>query len=210
MLQKRQFFFGIISLLLCKLIFAQEPFIDVHNKATLQRGAKLYMNYCSGCHSLKYIRYNRMAEDLLKNNRLFTEAFINDPIRIALPPEDAQQWFGIVPPDLSLITRQQGALWVYQYLKSFYSDDARPFGVNNLLVPGVIMPNILEPLFGQLSESQSNQLLQDLVTFLVYVGDPEQTIRYRIGYFVLIFLGVFLFAALRLKKLYCNNGVPGG
>ena len=200
---------GILGLILSSLIYAQEPKVDRSNKASLQRGAKLYMNYCSGCHSLKYIRYNRIDKDLLQSNLIFTQASNNDPIRIALPPEDATQWFGVVPPDLSLISKQRGPLWLYQYLKSFYSDNSRPFGANNLLVPGVAMPNILEPLIGEvilapnnadhlalvkageLTEVQFNQLVHDLVSFLVYVGEPEYATRYRLGIFVLSFLLVF-------------------
>lgn len=212
--------------------------VDVTNKPSLQRGAKLYMNYCSGCHSLKYLRYNRMAEGLglvgfdgrvdeplLKNNLIFTHASINDPIQIALAPEDAKQWFGVVPPDLSLIAREKGTAWLYTYLKSFYSDNSRPFGTNNLLVPDVAMPNILEPLMGEmtlvgtkndsahlllakdgeLSAAQKDILLQDLVTFLAYVGEPVQELRYRIGFIVMAFLLLFLCATVGLKKIYWRN-----
>lgn len=209
--------------------------VDVTNKPSLQRGAKLYMNYCSGCHSLKYLRYNRMAEGLglvgfdgrvdeplLKSNLIFTHASINDPIQIALAPEDAKQWFGVVPPDLSLIAREKGTAWLYTYLKSFYSDNSRPFGTNNLLVPDVAMPNILEPLIGEmtlvgtkndstylllakegeLSAAQKDILLQDLVTFLAYVGEPVQMLRYHMGLIVMAFLFLFLCSAVGLKKIY--------
>ncbi|MGC1181642.1 MAG: cytochrome c1 [Legionella sp.] len=210
--------------------------IDLYNQQSLQRGAKLYMNYCSGCHSLKYLRYNRMAEGLglmgldgqtndalLKNNLIFTGISVRDPIQIALPPEDAKQWFGTVPPDLSLVAREKGPDWLFTYLNSFYNDKSRPFGTNNLLIPGVAMPNILEPLIGEkileqnsrgysqhlslikkgeLSPAQMQCLLQDLVTFLVYVSEPERTIRYRLGFFIMVFLGVFLLVAVKLKKAY--------
>ena len=121
--------------------------IDIKDKESLQRGAQLFMNYCSGCHSLKYMRYNRMAEDLglttfdgqvdedlLKNNLIFTQAVIYDPIQIAMLPEDAKQWFGMVPPDLSLSARDRGPQWLFNYLQGFYSDDSRPFGVNNIMI----------------------------------------------------------------------------
>ena len=136
--------------------------VDVQIQSRIQRGAKLFMNYCSGCHSLRYMRYNRMAEDLglttfdgeldqdlLVSNLIFTSATIYDPIQISMPPVDAQQWFGITPPDLSLSARERGPEWIYTYLKSFYADDSRPFGTNNLLVPDVAMPNILAPLAGK-------------------------------------------------------------
>lgn len=221
-----------------KGIPAQPIRVDVSNQPSLQRGARLYMNYCSGCHSLRYLRYNQMAEgmglsdsngrvdeELLKNNLIFTQASINDPIRIAMPPEDAKQWFGTVPPDLSLITREKGPIWLYTYLNSFYRDKSKPFGTNNLLMPGVLMPNVLEPLFGELilknkdghtaylslihqgelSPSQIENFLQDLINFLVYVGEPEQIIRYRLGWYVLLFLSLFLLVALGLKKVYWQN-----
>ncbi|WP_058533312.1 cytochrome c1 [Legionella saoudiensis] len=225
---------GVLGCLLLPILGAQSWAMD--NKPSLQRGAKLYMNYCSGCHSLKYLRYNHMAEglgligfdgrideDLLKNNLIFTDATVNDPIRIALPPEDAKQWFGVVPPDLSLVTREKGANWLFSYLKSFYTDNSRPFGVNNLMVPGVAMPNILEPLIGEmtlvpgtkeqaphlslvkegeLSAAQLDSLLQDLVSFLIYVGEPTQAIRHRLGGIVLAFLLVFLLVVFALKRVY--------
>ncbi|HAU0997136.1 TPA: cytochrome c1, partial [Legionella pneumophila] len=186
--------------------------VDINDKESLQRGAKMFMNYCSGCHSLKYMRYNRMAqdlglttfdgqiaEDLLKNNLIFTQANIYDPIQIAMSPEDAKQWFGMVPPDLSLSARDRGPVWIYNYLKSFYSDPSRPFGANNLLMPDVAMPNVLEPLIGkvilvkdknshansllvvkrgEMFEGQFDSALRDLVNFLVYVGEPAKLIRY--------------------------------
>ena len=209
--------------------------IDIHNKERLQSGAKLFMNYCSGCHSLKYMRYNRLAEDLgltdfpektndnLLNNLIFTQARPYEPVQIAMLPEDAQQWFGVVPPDLSLSARERGPGWLYHYLKSFYNDSSRPFGVNNLLVPNVAMPNVLEPLIGQMvlvadPKSHVSSLLlkkngamhpvefdnavQDLVTFLVYVGEPAQLIRYRLGFWVLIFLCILLIPVYCLKKMY--------
>ncbi len=209
--------------------------IDIHDKARLQRGAKLFMNYCSGCHSLRYLRYNRMAkdlgittfdgsvdEDLLKNNLIFTTSKIHDPIQISMPPVDARQWFGKAPPDLSLSARERGPNWIYTYLKSFYVDKKRPFGTNNLVIPEVAMPNILFPLQGEvlavkkgneqpylqlvsqgeMSQPQFDSALQDLVTFLTYVGEPVKLVRYRLGIFVLIFLAVLLVFAYQLKKTY--------
>ena len=214
--------------------------IDVQDKEKLQRGAKIFMNYCSGCHSLRYMRYNRMAKDLglttftgdldsdlLVNNLIFTAAKIHDPIENSMPAADARQWFGRVPPDLSLSAREHGPEWLYTYLKSFYADTNRPFGANNALVPDVSMPNILAPLEGhviaeqqtrgldyqlprrlvlveqgEMSQQQFDSTLQDLVTFLVYVAEPVQLIRYRIGRVVILFLCIFLIVAYQLKKFY--------
>lgn len=213
--------------------------INLNNKAALQRGAAIYMNYCSGCHSLKYMRFNRMAKDLgmttfagdvdkdlLYNNLIFTESKIHDPIRIAMPKEEARTWFGVEPPDLSLTAREKGSAWIYTYLTSFYADSTRPFGTNNLLVPGVAMPNVLLPLAGkriaikdkvdgkevidylqtiekgQITPQQFDSVVRDLVHFLAYVSEPAQLIRYKIGVGVLIFLGIFLIVAYLLKKTY--------
>lgn len=203
------------SLFVNPVVCAGPVEFNVQDKASLQRGARLFMNYCSGCHSLKYLRYNHMAkglgltrfdgqinEDLLKNNLIFTQATINDPIRIALPPEDAKQWFGVVPPDLSLVAREKGTRWLYSYLNGFYKDEARPFGTNNRLVPDVAMPNILDTLNHELPSGQFNMNLQDLVTFLAYVGEPIQPLRYRMGFFVVGFLFVLFLVAVGLKTVY--------
>ncbi|MBA2651453.1 MAG: cytochrome c1 [Tatlockia sp.] len=187
--------------------------VSIHDKAKLQRGAKFYMNYCSGCHSLRYLRYNRLAKDLsltnfdgevdtnLLSNLIFTSAKISDPLQIAMPATDARQWFGAVPPDLSLIARVRGADWIANYLKGFYADNKRRFGANNTLVPDTAMPNVLYPLAG-LSELEYDEFLDDLLTFLVYVGEPAKLIRYRMGWKVLFFLGVFCLVAYFLKRFY--------
>ncbi|KTC92529.1 cytochrome c1 [Fluoribacter dumoffii] len=203
------------ALLINSIVLAHPLKDNIQDRESLQRGAKLFMNYCSGCHSLKYLRYNQMAkglgltqfdgrinEDLLKNNLIFTQATINDPIRIALPPEDAKQWFGIVPPDLSLVAREKGTQWLYSYLNGFYRDDARPFGTNNRLVPDVAMPNILETLSHELPQGKFETHLHDLVAFLAYVSEPEQPLRLHMGFFVVGFLLVLFFLVLGLKTVY--------
>ncbi|MCW4453820.1 cytochrome c1 [Flavobacterium sp. MXW15] len=122
---------------------------DLGDRASLQRGAQAYMNYCSGCHSLKYLRYSRMAEDLglteeeVMDNLNFTGAAIGEHIQVSMPHEPAEKWFGKMPPDLTLITRVRGTDWVYTYLKSFYLDETRPLGWNNKLFPNASMPNPL-------------------------------------------------------------------
>lgn len=197
--------------------------------ATLQRGARVFMNYCSGCHSLKYLRYNQMAKGLglttfdgdvdkplMYSNLVFTRAALHEPIHIALRPEDALQWFGAVPPDLSLLVRQRGVVWLSQYLKSFYRDYARPLGSNNLLSPMVAMPNVLEMLSGvqRLApdgrlQAQSNGLMtptefdalvSDLAAFLTYVSEPEKAFRQYVGYFVFGFLGLLVAVLYLLKR----------
>ncbi|MFT3762116.1 MAG: cytochrome c1 [Pseudoxanthomonas sp.] len=127
---------------------------DLGDRASLQRGAKLYVNYCSGCHSLKYLRYSRLASDLglseaeVMDNLNFTGAKFGEQIQVALPAEQATKWFGKMPPDLSLIARVRGSDWIYTYLKSFYADESRPLGWNNKLFPNASMPNPLWELQG--------------------------------------------------------------
>ena len=126
----------------------------IDNLASLQRGARLYFNYCSGCHSLKYMRYSRIAEDLklsgdvVLKNFAFTGAKIGDTVVSNMPAADAKQWFGKAPPDLSLEARAKGPDWIYSYLKSFYLDPSRPTGWNNTVFPNVSMPNVLWELQG--------------------------------------------------------------
>src|SRR5690606_33669245 len=120
---------------------------DLGNRASLQRGAQLFMNYCAGCHSLKYLRYSRVADDLalseeeVMTNLNRTGAAFGEHISSSMPAEQASKWFGQVPPDLTLIGRVRGSDWVYTYLKSFYLDDTRPLGWNNTLFPNASMPN---------------------------------------------------------------------
>lgn len=127
---------------------------DLGDRGSLQRGARLYMNYCSGCHSLKYLRYSRMAEDLglseedVQANLNFTGAKVGEQVQVAMPPVEAVQWFGQNPPDLSVISRVRGSDWIYTYLKSFYIDESRPLGWNNRLFPNASMPNPLWQLQG--------------------------------------------------------------
>ncbi len=139
----------------------QKPFVELKNKQSLQRGAKYFMNNCLSCHSLAYMRYDQLAkgiglvddkgevdEALVKENLIFTGAAVTDPILSAMPKEQAEQAYGIAPPDLTLVARVRGNSWLYTYFKSFYSDPARPLGTNNLLFPDVAMPNIFEPMQG--------------------------------------------------------------
>ncbi len=127
---------------------------DLSDRASLQRGAQLYMSYCSGCHSLKYLRYSRMSEDLglteeeVMRNLNFSGGKIGDQVHVSLKEDDGKKWFGKMPPDLSLISRVRGSDWVYTYLKSFYLDESRPLGWNNKLFPNASMPNPLWQMQG--------------------------------------------------------------
>lgn len=127
---------------------------DVGNIASLQRGARNYVNYCLGCHSLRYVRYKRIATDLeineqdLSENLMWTADKIHETMTVAMPDDDSARWFGRTPPDLSLIARSRGTDWVYSYLKSFYVDEQQAFGYNNLVLPGLSMPHVLWQLEG--------------------------------------------------------------
>lgn len=212
--------------------------IDLHDQASLQRGAKYFVNYCFGCHSLQYMRYNRLAKDLgidevtLRQNLIFGDAKPGDLMTNAMRPDDGLKWFGVVPPDLTLVTRWRSTDWVYTYLKSFYLDGTRPYGVNNLLFPLVGMPHALgdlqgeqEPVMaeshvegaqpvvagvklvkqGSLSPAEYDNMVRDITAFLTYVGEPMQLERQRIGLYVLLFLGVLFIFAYMLKKEFWKD-----
>lgn len=214
--------------------------IDLTDQASLQNGAKYFVNYCMGCHSLKYMRYNRMAEDLgidevdLRRNLILTDAKPGDLMENAMRPEDGEKWFGTAVPDLTLVTRWRSPDWLYSYLKSFYEDPSRPYGVNNLVFPDVGMPHVLsglqgtqKPKFeehetetgevekrvvdvtpaegGSMAPEEYDAMVRDLTAFLTYAGEPVQVERQRLGIYVLLFLGVFFILAYALKKEYWKD-----
>jgi cytochrome c1 len=127
---------------------------DLKNMPSLQNGFKLYMNYCIGCHSLQYQRYERTADDLeiphdiVLENLIFTGQKIGGLMTSAMDPDKAKQWFGAPPPDLTMVARVRGTEWIYNYLKTFYVDETRPLGVNNKVFPNVGMPHVLADLQG--------------------------------------------------------------
>ena len=129
--------------------------IDVSDKAALQDGARTFTNYCMGCHSAKFQRYERVADDLgiphevMLDKLVFTGAKIGEHMKIGMQPQDAKVWFGAAPPDLTLVARVRGTDWLYTYLRTFYEDPTRPWGVNNKAFPAVGMPNVLADLQGR-------------------------------------------------------------
>lgn len=128
--------------------------LNMSDKTSLQNGAKLFVNYCLSCHSAAYSRYERVAEDLeipaalLKENLMFTTEKAGDLMITTMPMEDAQRWFGVAPPDLSLVSRVRKPNWVYTYLRGFYLDESSPSGWNNSLFENVAMPHALYELQG--------------------------------------------------------------
>jgi len=128
--------------------------IDLHNKSSLQRGARLFTSYCLSCHSAAYMRYNRMGADLgltdkqVKKNLMFASDKVGDTMTVAMTKDDAKNWFGTKVPDLTLVARSRGPDWLYTYLMTFYTDASRPWGVNNARFPSVGMPDVLWELEG--------------------------------------------------------------
>jgi len=139
------------------------------NQISLQSGARTFMNYCLACHTLKHMRYEQLVDglgipaEIVSSNLMFTGDKISDHITNNLPADDAKIWFGITPPDLTLIARVRGADWLYTYLRSFYGDQNRPFGVNNTLFKDVAMPNVLAPLQGEQVKTASAQELESKI-----------------------------------------------
>lgn len=149
--------------------------VDLHDKASLQRGAQLFMNYCMGCHSMQYQRYNRtfedlgIPEDLGVKHLQFTGDKPGDLMRNAMPTESASAWFGTGAPDLTLVARVRGADWLYTYFRSFYVDESRPFGVNNAVFPNVGMPHVMQELQGVPRKTTERRMIDGEMQD-VYVG----------------------------------------
>lgn len=212
---------------------------DTGNLPSVQRGARNFMAYCSGCHSLKYLRYERIGQDLkipqdvLKKNLMFTSESVGDQIKVAMPAA-AGDWFGRVPPDLSLENRARGADWVYTYLMSFYLDDSRPTGVNNPVLPGASMPHVLWELQGwqkkaehhgdaaehgggheaspyeqvskgTLTPAEYKGFVTDLVNFMDYASEPGKQARISTGLKVMLYLFVLLGLTYLLKKEFWRD-----
>ena len=179
---------------------------NVSDLNSLQRGARNFFNYCAGCHSLKFIRYNQIAQDLdldesqLVQNLIFTGAKPEDPVTTNMLFDDSARWFGKAPPDLSLITRSRGEDQVYNFLRMFYEDLNSPTGADNKILPGTSMPNVLWLVQEQSNEKEFDQFTLDIVNFLDYVGEPIQSERKRVGIWVILFLLVFLIFSYGLYK----------
>lgn len=184
---------------------------DIMDRASLQNGAKLFMNYCSGCHAISFMRYNRIGADLGLSDELITENLMfagskpGETMVTAMPEGAASKWFGGVPPDLSLVARSKGTDWIYTYLRSFYNDEARIFGVNNKVLVNASMPDVLWSLREAQSEAEFDNSVRDITNFLDYVGEPAKLIRLQLGKWVLLFLGVLFVLTYMLKKEYWKD-----
>lgn len=212
--------------------------------AALQNGAKLFVNYCLSCHSAAYMRFNRLTdlgitEQQIKDNLLFTTDKIGETMRVNMDPRQAKEWFGTVPPDLTLVARSRaghggtGADYLYTYLRTFYRDDTKATGWNNLAFPAVAMPHVMwelqgerRPVFdkieahghetevfkgweqvspGTMTPIQFDQNMGDLVSFLQWMAEPAQNTRIRVGVWVLLFLVMAIVFTWRLNASYWKD-----
>ena len=208
--------------------------IDPGNLASLQRGARNFMNYCAGCHSAQYVRFNtigkhlELSEEQLIENLMFNAEKTFDTIRAAMRPQDAERWYGTVPPDMSLLARAKGADYIYTFLKGFYLDPESPTGVDNIALAGTSMPHVLWELqgyqtavfsehteddvpievfegfeqatSGTMDADEYDDFVRDTVNFLAYISEPIRTDRRKLGVWLLMYLIVFLVIAAMLKK----------
>jgi ubiquinol-cytochrome c reductase cytochrome c1 subunit len=211
---------------------------DPRDLVSLQAGARTFVNYCQGCHGAQYMRFNRLTdlgltEAQIQDNLLFSAEKVGETMKTAMPTKEAKTWFGVAPPDLSVVARSRGADWLYTYLRTFYRDPKTQTGWNNAVFPNVSMPHALWTLQGEraleaplvkdlaghehvdykwsqlkpgtLSPIEYDALTRDLVNFLVYMGEPAASSRRAIGIVVLFVLGeLFIFAYL-LKREYWKD-----
>jgi len=200
---------------------------DLSDKESLKKGFKTYINYCLGCHQLQYQRYNRTFTDLGIEeadgiaNYMYTGEKPGDHITNTMPKKEAAKWFGSAPPDLTLMARLKSPDYIYTYLRTFYIDESRPFGVNNTTFKDVGMPHVLQDLQGistideqgnlspamggSLTAEEYDEVVRDLTNFLEYVGEPNKLERKSLGYWVLAFLFFFFIIAYLLKKEYWKD-----
>lgn len=201
--------------------------IDATDYASLQRGARTFINNCLNCHGANYMRYNRLkdiglTEAQIKDNLLFAGEKVGDTMKVAINPKDAKKWFGVAPPDLSVEVRARGADWVYAYLRGFYRDSTTTTGWNNTVYDKVAMPHVLYELQGEqilnhethqlelvkpgkLSPEEYNNFVGDLTNFMAYMAEPAKQQRKHLGIWALLFLGVLLVLAKKLKKEYWKD-----
>jgi len=219
--------------------------VDTSNMPSLQNGAKLFVNYCLNCHSAASMRYNRLQDigltnEQIKDNLLFATDKVGETMKAAVDPKQAKQWFGANPPDLSVIARSRavpgqgsGADYLYTYLRTYYPDDTKATGWDNLVFPSVSMPHVLwelqgkrRPVYdlkeehgheikvfkgweqltpGSMTPLQYDQAVGDLVNYLQWMGEPAQNTRVRVGVWVLIFLLILTVFTWRLNAAFWKD-----
>jgi len=226
-------FFIIIFLFISPLSFSAENIelskapVDLTDNLSLQRGAKIFTNYCLNCHSAKYMRYSNLQDiglsaETIKNDLLFTGNKIGDTMSVNMSMKDSKKWFGAAPPDLSVVARSRGADWIYSYMRGFYRDPTRPMGWNNTVYVNSAMPHILWELEGEkilnpktkklekfssgkLNAKEYDATIADLTNYLVYMSEPDQLKRKKMRYYVIGFLILLLFLTINLKKEYWRD-----
>lgn len=208
--------------------------VDLTDKVSLQRGARLFNSYCLSCHSASYMRYNRLkdiglSEEQIKKDLLLPEGVkLGSTMQASMDKEAARQVYGVAPPDLSVIARSRSPDWIYTYLRSFYVDSSRPSGWNNLIFPNVGMPHMLADLQGEqklhaegkeghearklvldkpgsLKPAEYDAAIADLVNYLVFMGEPAKLVRYNLGLKVLGFLLLLLVLMYALKREFWKD-----
>ena len=214
-----------------KVTLDQAP-IQPTDTLSLQRGAQIFVNYCLTCHSADFMRYNRLkdlglSKKQISDNLIFTGQKSGDLMTIAMKKKEAKKWFGVIPPDLSVIARSRGADWLYTYLRQFYRDESTATGWNNLVFDKVAMPHVLYQLQGEqilkvktvddghggthevkklelskpgsLTKTEYDMYVADLVNYLVYLGEPAAAYRVQLGIIVMLFLFGMLGLTYALK-----------
>lgn len=219
--------------------------VDLSDRKSLQRGARTFVNYCLSCHSASFMRYNRLgrdlhiSEDVLKENFMFGTDKAGDTMTVTLNRREAEKYFGVAPPDLSVTARSRGADWLYTYLMTFYRDPSRPNGVNNLAFEDTAMPHVLwqlqgwqEPVYRETAardgrvfreiehlevvtepfdkpepyqDETYEETVMDLVSFMVYLGEPIKLKRKKIGAWTITYLLVLLVLVYLLKREYWRD-----
>lgn len=216
----------------------------LNDLSALQNGAKIFVNYCLNCHAAAYMRFNRLkdiglTEKQIKDNLLFTTDKVGDTMKISMDAKQGKDWFGGNPPDLTLIARSRsgsggtGADYIYTYLRTYYRDDSKATGWNNLAYPNVGMPHVLwelqgqrRPVFedvvqhghttqmlkgweqvspGKMTEREYDEAMGDLVNYLQWMAEPNQNSRVQIGVWVMLFLLIFMVIAWRLNASYWKD-----
>jgi ubiquinol-cytochrome c reductase cytochrome c1 subunit len=210
--------------------------VDLGDTASLQRGARIFVNFCLSCHSASYMRYQRMSDDLniprevVERDMMFAGDKIGDLMVATMSRDDGREWFGVAPPDLSLTARSRGPDYIYTYMRSFYLDENSPNGWNNTVFPNVAMPHATfewqgsqrayfvtdedgNEVFerfeletpGQLSPEEYDAAMRDLTNFMVYLAEPAKLVRYKVGFWVTIFLLLMVGLTYALKKEYWRD-----
>jgi ubiquinol-cytochrome c reductase cytochrome c1 subunit len=199
--------------------------INLDDEQSLQRGARNFINYCLNCHSANYMRYNRLADiglsdDVIKENLLFTADKTGELMDINMDSLEAKKWFGANPPNLTVTARSRGKDWIYSYLRTFYVDDSRELGWNNLVYPNAAMPHVLWELQGiqnlednklklnkpgLLSTEEYDQFVLDTTNYMVFMSEPAKLVRHKIGYYVIGFLLILLILVINLKKEFWKD-----